>query len=140
MKKLSSIYLPRSSHSEVMMDINTTPLIDVMLVLLIMFIITIPRPVHSIDMDITSGQHHVVTQPHVVKIEIDANNVLMADGQIIPERNSLINFLQILVAQNPDTEVSIKSHKQTKYKSVADAMAAARNAGIQKIGVFESSQ
>ena len=100
--------LKPSDEPEVMMDINTTPLIDVMLVLLIMLIITIPAQLHSVNMDMPASAAPQNKKPNVVRIEIDARNVVNWNGKPLSDRAALQAQLQTAHAQEPQPELHIK--------------------------------
>jgi biopolymer transport protein ExbD len=135
--------LPSSGNDEpeVMMDINTTPLIDVMLVLLIMLIITIPAQLHSINLDMATGNPPPVQQkPVVVQIEIDAQNVVHWNNKPLADREALEILLADAKAQNPQPELHIRAQGKTKYSAVASVMASAQRIGLTKLGIVGTEQ
>jgi biopolymer transport protein ExbD len=126
----------QSDESEVMMDINTTPLIDVMLVLIIMLIITIPAQLHSVNLDmpvVTSTPPK--TEPMVINIEIDADASLRWDGQPLTDRQALATRLTEAAALQPQPELHIRSHAKAKYEATAAVLAGAQRAGLSKLGM-----
>jgi biopolymer transport protein ExbD len=126
----------QSDESEVMMDINTTPLIDVMLVLIIMLIITIPAQLHSVNLDmpvVTSTPPK--TDPVVIKIEIDADASLRWNGQPLADRQALATRLADAAALQPQPELHIRSHAKAKYEATAAVLAGAQRAGLTKLGM-----
>ena len=126
---------------EVMMDINTTPLIDVMLVLLIMLIITIPVQLHSINLDMPTGTPPPVTKkPTTVRIEIDARNVVRWNDKTLSDRAELDALLQQASQQQPQPEIHIKPQGKAKYEAVAGVLASAQRNGLTKIGIVGSEQ
>jgi biopolymer transport protein ExbD len=126
---------------EVMMDINTTPLIDVMLVLLIMLIITIPVQLHSINLDMPTGTPPPVTKkPNAVRIEIDARNVVRWNDKTLSERTELDALLQQASQQQPQPEIHIKPQGKAKYEAVAGVLASAQRNGLTKLGIVGSEQ
>jgi biopolymer transport protein ExbD len=126
---------------EVMMDINTTPLIDVMLVLLIMLIITIPVQLHSINLDMPTGTPPPVTKkPTTVRIEIDARNVVRWNDKTLSDRAALDALLQQASQQQPQPEIHIKPQGKAKYEAVAGVLASAQRNGLTKIGIVGSEQ
>ena len=130
-----------SSEPEVMMDINTTPLIDVMLVLLIMLIITIPAQLHSVNLDMpvnTNAPKKV--DPVVIKIDVDASSVVYWNGKPIASRDELEQKLTEAVAMQPQPELHIRSHAKAKYEAVAGVMANAQRIGLTKLGSVGSEQ
>ena len=126
---------------EVMMDINTTPLIDVMLVLLIMLIITIPVQLHSINLDMPTGTPPpAIKKPTIVRIEIDARNVVHWNDKILTDRSELDTLLQLASQQQPQPEVHIKPQGKAKYEAVAGVLASAQRNGLTKLGIVGSEQ
>jgi biopolymer transport protein ExbD len=126
---------------EVMMDINTTPLIDVMLVLLIMLIITIPMQLHSINLDMPSGTPPpAIKKPTIVRIEIDARNVVRWNDKTLADRAELDALLQQASQQQPQPEVHIKPQGKAKYEAVAGVLASAQRNGLTKLGIVGSEQ
>jgi len=126
---------------EVMMDINTTPLIDVMLVLLIMLIITIPVQLHSINLDMPTGTPPpAIKKPSIVRIEIDARNVVRWNDKTLADRAELDALLQQASQQQPQPEVHIKPQGKAKYEAVAGVLASAQRNGLTKLGIVGSEQ
>ena len=130
-----------SDEPEVMMEINTTPLIDVMLVLLIMLIITIPAQLHSVNLDMpVSSPPTKKIDPVVVKIDVDANSVINWNGRPLAGRADLELKLTEAAANHPQPELHIRSHAKAKYESVALVMASAQRMGLTKLGIVGSEQ
>ena len=130
-----------SDEPEVMMDINTTPLIDVMLVLLIMLIITIPAQLHSVNLDMpvaTSTPQKV--DPVVIKIDIEADASLRWNGQALPNRQALEAKLSEAAALQPQPELHIRSHGKAKYEAAAMVLASAQRSGLSKLGIVGSER
>ena len=119
---------------EVMNEINMTPLVDVMLVLLIIFIITVPVMKHSVNIDLPrASSEQQLIKPETVRLSVDAdgsyfiNDTKITDDQLAPR-------LQAAAAQNPQPDLHIRGDKAVRYERVAQAMAAAQQAGLRKIG------
>jgi len=126
---------------QVMIDINTTPLIDVMLVLLIMLIITIPMQLHSINLDMPTGTPPpAIKKPTIVRIEIDARNVVRWNDKTLADRAELDALLQQASQQQPQPEVHIKPQGKAKYEAVAGVLASAQRNGLTKLGIVGSEQ
>jgi len=136
--------LPTLNHHqdepEVMMDINTTPLIDVMLVLLIMLIITIPVQLHSINLDMPVGTPPPQKKPNIVHIDVDTRNVVSWNGKPVADRTALEALLQQAKAQEPQPELHIKVQAKAKYQAVAGVLASAQREGLTKIGIVGTEQ
>ncbi len=129
------------SDPEVMVDINTTPLIDVMLVLLIMLIITIPIQTHAVKLNMPAGNPPPPTVPSVVvSIEIDFDGAVFWNGQQVPDRATLEARLTDVAAQPVQPEVHVKANKIVAYKSVAAVLASAQRLGVTKLGVVGAEQ
>jgi len=125
---------------EVMIDINTTPLIDVMLVLIIMLIITIPIQTHAVKMNMPIAPSAAPPKPpEIVRIDIDFDGTIGWNGTVV-EQDELINRLA-QVAQQPDQpEVHLRPNKLVTYKVVAMVMANAQRLGVTKIGLIGNEQ
>ena len=126
-----------------MADINVTPLVDVMLVLLIIFMITAPMLSHKIKIDLpqpTNNPNPPIPPPDPIRLSVQATGQLFWNGEPISEeslRAQLAVYGVKPLEQQP--ELDIRADKQTKYQLVATVMADAKNAGMGKIG-FESGQ
>ena len=122
---------------EVMMDINTTPLIDVMLVLLIMLIITIPAQLHSVNLDMPVATTTLPPKPpQIVRIDIDANSVISWNGQALADRLALQSQLNQAAVLQPQPELHIRSHPQAKYEATTAVLAGAQQQGLNKLGIL----
>ena len=130
-----------TSDPEVMMDINTTPLIDVMLVLLVMLIITIPIQLHSVNLNMPTGNPPPpLVLPEVVKIDIDSSSVVYWNGLPLPDRAALEDNLNAAAAQAVQPELHLRPDKAAKYAIVAGVMASSQRLGLTKIGIVGSEQ
>ena len=130
-----------SGDPEVMVDINTTPLIDVMLVLRIMLIITIPIQLHSVNLNMPVGNPPPpTTPPEVVQIDVDFDGTVLWNGNVIPDRPTLEAKLAEVAAQPNQPEVHLRPNKLVAYKSVAAVMASAQRLGVTKIGIIGNEQ
>jgi biopolymer transport protein ExbD len=130
-----------TSDPEVMMDINTTPLIDVMLVLLVMLIITIPIQLHSVNLNMPIGNPPPpLVLPEVVKIDIDSSSVVYWNGLPLPDRAALEENLKAASAQAVQPELHLRPDKNAKYAVVAGVMASSQRLGLTKIGIVGSEQ
>lgn len=126
---------------EVMMDVNTTPLIDVMLVLIIMLIITIPAQLHSVNLDMPAATATPPkTDPLVIKIDIDADASMRWNGQLLADRQALETQLAEAAALQPQPELHIRSHAKAKYEAAAAVLAGAQRAGLTKLGIVGSER
>ena len=130
-----------SGDPEVMIDINTTPLIDVMLVLLIMLIITIPIQTHAVKLNMPVGnQPAPLKPPEIVRIEVDFDGTVLWDKQVVPDRAALEVKLKEIADRPEQPEVHLRPNKLVLYKSVAMVMAEAQRLGVNKIGLVGNEQ
>ncbi len=130
-----------TSDPEVMMDINTTPLIDVMLVLLVMLIITLPIQLHSVNLNMPTGNPPPpLVKPEVVKLDIDPSSVVYWNGEAMPDRATLESKIQEAASKPVQPEVHLRPDKGAKYAIVAGVMASAQRLGLTKIGIVGSEQ
>jgi biopolymer transport protein ExbD len=130
-----------SSEPEVMMDINTTPLIDVMLVLIIMLIITIPVQLHSVNLNLPTGNPPPPTvQPTVVTVDIDFDGTITWNGETVPDQQALDARLRQASAGADQPEVHIRPNKLVEYNAVAAVLASAQRLGVTKLGVVGNEQ
>jgi len=130
-----------SRDPEVMIDINTTPLIDVMLVLLVMLIITIPIQLHSVNLNLPTGNPPPPpVLPEIVKIDIDNTGAVYWNGEVVSDRAALEEKMTRASAQAVQPEVHLRPDKAAKYAVVAGVMASAQRLGLTKIGIVGSEQ
>jgi biopolymer transport protein ExbD len=131
----------RSSDADVMIDINTTPLIDVMLVLLVMLIITIPIQLHSVNLNMPIGNPPPpLVLPEVVKLDIDDESRVYWNGEVVADRQTLEAKMSAAAQQPLQPEVHLRPDKSAKYNVVAGVMASAQRLGLTKIGIVGSEQ
>lgn len=123
-----------SNHASPMSEINTTPLVDVMLVLLVIFIITAPLLTHAVKIDLPQASSKPLPEkPEVISLAIDNagkmywNDVAMVQGELGAK-------LQQIANKNPQPELQIRADKETRYQVLAEVMADAKNAGVTKLG------
>ena len=120
--------------AEVAPSMNTTPLIDVLLVLLVMLIITIPIQLHSVRMDLPSGLPPPdAPVPEVVRLEIGADSSLQWNGEAVADVQALQVHFQNAVATQP--EIHVHAQAKTPYDTVAAVLSSAQRQGLLKIGV-----
>lgn len=126
---------------EPMMDINTTPLIDVMLVLLIMLIITIPIQLHAVNLNMPSGNPPPSdVKPEVLRIDIDERSTVLWNGEAVGELAEVERRFERIAAQPVQPEVHMRPDKRAKYNVVAGVMASAQRSGLTKLGIMGSEQ
>lgn len=131
----------REDDSGVMVEMNTTPLIDVMLVLIIMLIITIPIQTHAVKLDMprTDGAPSEV-RPSVIKIDVDFDGTVVWNGKPVASGAELVGYLQGAAAAVPQPEIHLRPNKLAKYDTVAKVLATAQRVGVKQIGIVGSEQ
>jgi biopolymer transport protein ExbD len=130
-----------SGDPEVMVDINTTPLIDVMLVLLIMLIITIPIQTHAVKLNMPVGNPPPPpTPPEVVLMEVDFDGTLIWNGETLSGRPELEARMRGAAAMQDQPEIHLRPNKLVKYRNVAMVMASAQRLGLTKVGIIGHEQ
>ena len=135
-----SMSIGGGGDDEPMMDINMTPLIDVMLVLLIMFIITIPVMTHAVKLDMPRASNAPSNvQPIVINLEIDFDGTVLWNGTPV-EIDALEGYFRREAANEPQPELHIRPSKRAKYDVVARVLASAQRNGMRKIGFVGNEQ
>lgn len=123
-----------SAHTAPMSEINTTPLVDVMLVLLVIFIITAPLLTHAVKIDLPQASSQPLPEkPELVSVSIDAAGKYYWDNQPLTQPE-LKAKLGIVAKQMPQPELNIRADKETRYQVLASLMADINSAGITKLG------
>ena len=125
--------------AEPIKEMNMTPLIDVMLVLIIMLIITIPKQHHAIELNLPSAQL-TLAKPMVVEIDIDFDGTIMWNGLAMPSRSALTRELAAAAVAIAPTTVHIRANKLAPYRVVAAVMALAQRAGVVNLGLIGNEQ
>lgn len=115
-------------------EINMTPLVDVMLVLLIIFIITAPLMTHQVPVDLPQASSTPAPEkPLTLQVSIDGDNqVFLGSERVIPSQ--LESHFREAVSQDAKVELHLRADRSTRYESVAETMSAARRAGLGRIG------
>jgi biopolymer transport protein ExbD len=130
-----------SGDDEPLTEMNMTPLIDVMLVLLIMFIITIPIQTHAVKMNMPVGPSAPPPKPpEIVRIDVDFDGTIGWNGTIVADRNELEAKLATVAAMADQPEVHLRPNKLVTYKVVAMILASAQRLGVTKIGIVGNEQ
>jgi biopolymer transport protein ExbD len=126
---------------DVLVDINTTPLIDVMLVLLIMLILTIPIQTHAVSMNLPVGaQAPAAKLPAVVEVGIDFDGTITWNGAAVPDSASLDKRLQSIAVESDQDELHLRPNRLAPYRQVVAVMAAAQREGVTKISLVGNEQ
>ena len=123
------------------MEINTTPLIDVMLVLIIMLIITLPIQMHAVKLNMPIGNPPPpLVEPVVVRIDVDFDGTVLWNGEVVGDRNALEGRLLQAASEAVQPEVHLRPNKLAQYKDVAMVMASAQRLGVTKLGIIGNEQ
>lgn len=128
---------------EEMCDINTTPLIDVMLVLLVTLIITLPVMTHAVKLDmpdLTHQQPPPPVQPEVIDLEIDFDGTVVWNGTPVPSMATLEGYFHTYADKDPQPEIHLRPDRRAKYDVVARVLAAAQRNRMKKIGFVNTAE
>lgn len=130
-----------AGEDDMMVEMNTTPLIDVMLVLLIMFIITIPVQTHAVKMNMPTGPSSPPpVPPEIINIGVDFDGTILWNGETVNGRGDLQARLYRVSLLPDQPEVHLRPNKLVTYKYVAMVMAEAQRLGVTKIGIVGNEQ
>ena len=126
---------------EPIVDINTTPLVDVLLVLLVMLIITIPIQLHSVNLNMPIGTPPPpLEQPVVITVDVDFDGTIYWNGEVLANKVALEERLASAAAMPVQPEVHLRPNKLAEYRDVAMVMAAAQRIGVTKLGLVGNEQ
>jgi biopolymer transport protein ExbD len=124
----------QQDSDDMMSEINMIPFIDVMLVLLIIFIITVPVIKHAVNIELPQASvEKVLDKPENIRLSVDADGVYFWNDQRVDDAD-FANRLTAAAAQEPQPELHIRGDKAMRYERVAQAMATAQRSGVRKIG------
>jgi len=132
-----------SGGGEEFVDINTTPLIDVMLVLLIMLILTLPIMTHAVKLDMPNPNAPPPPQelkPEVIDIEIDFDGTIVWNGTVVPSMATLESYFRQEAVKEPQPEVHLRPDRRVKYDYVAKVLAAAQHNSMKRIGFVNAGE
>ncbi|HYG31871.1 MAG TPA: biopolymer transporter ExbD [Methylophilaceae bacterium] len=122
------------NQSSLMSEINTTPLVDVMLVLLVIFIITAPLLTHAVKIDLPQASSQPIEQkPEIISISVHGSGQMYWNDTALVAGELSVRLQQAATAQ-PQPELHIRADRETRYQILAEIMADAQNAGIEKLG------
>ena len=118
-----------------MSEINTTPLVDVMLVLLIIFLITVPVITQSVRVDLPKAANiPTQTKPENVNIAVDAEGNVYWNTALVPTQDALLEKLKVVAVMDPQPEIHVRGDKHTKYEHIGRVIVLCQRSGIQKVG------
>ncbi len=126
---------------EPMMEMNMTPMIDVMLVLIIMFITTLPVANHAVNLNMPNNTPSAPPPepPEVIKIDVDFDGTISWNGEVV-NRSQMEERFVAAAAKSPQPEIHLQPNRLVPYKAVAGVMAAAQSRGITKLGMIGNEQ
>ena len=122
-------------EASVMASINTTPLVDVMLVLLIIFLITIPVITKTVPVSLPKAVNiPTQTKPDNITIAVDRSGTVYWNDKSVPSRDALLAYIKEAAVRKPQPEIHIRADKETRYEAVGRVMYAIQRGGIVKVG------
>lgn len=132
-----------TSSGAVMCDINTTPLIDVMLVLLVTLIVSLPIMTHAVKLDMPNPNSNPPPPdkpPEVIDLEIDSDGTVVWNGNPVQDLNVLEGYFHNEAAKDPQPEIHLRPDRRARYDVVAKVLAAAQRNHMVKIGFVNVAQ
>jgi biopolymer transport protein ExbD len=133
---------PQAGGGDAMCEINTTPLIDVMLVLIIVLIFSIPIMTHAVKLDMPQANNPPAQdqRPEVIDLEIDFDGTVVWNGVVVPSMNTLEGYFRVESSKVPQPEIHLRPDRRAKYDYVARVLAAAQRNNMEKIGFVNTSE
>ena len=126
---------PAQDDERAMSEINTTPLVDVMLVLLIVFMITIPVITQTVPLELPRVSNLATqTKPENINISVNRDGQIFWNQSLMSDTNALLERLKSAAVQKPQPEVHVRADQTTRYEYVGRVILTAQRAGIQKVG------
>ena len=123
-----------SEEDEVMSSINTTPLVDVMLVLLIIFLITIPVVTHTVPVQLPAERNQPTqTKPENIIIAVNRDGQVFWNERLVPDLPTLFERMKAVAVQVPQPEIHIRGDQEVRYRAVGEVVVTCQRAGIVKI-------
>jgi len=131
-----SMSVPGSGGSDkVMSDINTTPLVDVMLVMLIIFLITIPIITKTVKVDLPNARNiATVTKPENITVAVDTAGAVYWNGGAVADRGQLLNLVVAEARKNPQPEIHIRADRNARFEAVGRVIYVIQQGGLVKVG------
>jgi biopolymer transport protein ExbD len=130
-----SVGSPSGEEQSAMSDINTTPLVDVMLVLLIIFLITIPVITKTVKVDLPKAVNiPTQTKPENITIAVDSQGRIFWNDKLMPDRQSLLDRVKAAAVVKPQPEIHIRADKDARYEAVGRVMYTIQRGGVIKVG------
>jgi len=125
-------------EADVMVEMNTTPLIDLMLVLIVMLIMSLPPQTHAVklDMPVTAPPETDAPPPPVIDIVVDFDGSIYWQSELITSSDTLQSYLRSAARAEPRPEIHLKPNKLAKYDNIAKVLATAQRLGVKNIGIL----
>jgi biopolymer transport protein ExbD len=118
-----------------MSEINTTPLVDVMLVLLILFLITIPVITQSVKVDLPKAANiPTQTKPENINIAVDKDGNIFWNTALVPSQEALLERIKAIAVMDPQPEIHVRGDRETQYEFIGRVIVTCQRGGIQKVG------
>src|SRR5262245_16377691 len=128
-------FAPPGEEQNMMSEINTTPLVDVMLVLLIIFLITIPVITKTVPMQLPKAVNiPTQTKPENITVAVDSQGRIYWNQSLVPNREELLNHIKEVAVRKPQPELHIRADKETRYENVGRVIYTIQRGGIIKVG------
>ena len=124
----------------VICEINTTPLIDVMLVLLVALIVSLPIMTHAVKLDLPQSPPPSSPQPEVIDLDIDFDGTVVWDGTPVASLAQLESYLRSEAQRTPQPEIHIRPDRRVKYHFVAEVLASAQHNQIERMGLVNTAE
>jgi len=133
-----SMSVPGSGGSDkVMSDINTTPLVDVMLVMLIIFLITIPIITKTVKVDLPNARNiATVTKPENITVAVDTAGAVYWNGGAVADRTQLLNLVVTEARKVPQPEIHIRADRNARFEAVGRVIYVIQQGGLVKVGLL----
>src|SRR5579864_7781420 len=128
-----------AASGQAMCDINTTPLIDVMLVLLVTLIISLPIMTHAVKLDLPQTPALQGQPPAVIDLDIDYDGTVVLNGAPVGSTQQLDRYFRAEAQKDPQPEIHLRADRRVKYDSVAKVLASAQRNRIKKMGFADTA-
>ena len=139
-RSLSSPRTPRTAGGGDLCEINTTPLIDVMLVLLVTLIITLPVMTHSVRLDLPQSAPSQEPRPQAVELDIDFDGTVVWNGTAVESAQQLESYFRAEAQKDHQPEIHLRADRRVKYDFVARVLASAQRNRIKKMGFADTAE
>ena len=129
-----------AAHGSALSEINTTPLIDVMLVLLVTLIISLPIMTHAVKLDLPQSPAQEQPPPEVVDLDIDFDGTVVWNGTPVNSAQQLENYFRAEARKDVQPEIHLRADRRVKYDFVAKVLASAQRDGMKRVGFVDTAE